>query len=218
MARRPRLAASQSDGRATTLLGVYFGRMRGKPRSFVRPRASAVVVTLFATFISIFVISIPTIGGNAPLSAKLFLIGSFGASAALLYAAPQAEFAQPRNIVFGQLIAAFMGVAAYKLLGGNVGVAAGIAVAAATIVMQVTGCLHPPAGATALIAVLGPAKVPPPWLPFHGYTSAGCDPDHPCGGSGAAQPDSGRESALPRIVVVKHAGSSVPEMPLNSSR
>ena len=140
-------------------LEAYLSRMRGIPRSYVRPGAQAMVVTFCATFIAIFVISIPSIYGDAPLSTRVFLIGSFGASATLLYAVPQAEFAQPRNIVFGQLISAFMGVTAYKLVGGDVGIAGGLAVASATVVMQITGCIHPPAGATALIAVLGPAKV-----------------------------------------------------------
>jgi CBS domain-containing membrane protein len=157
--RWPNLATSRMDRGRLPTLAEYVGRMRGKPRSFVRPRTSALAVTFGATFAALFVISIPSLYGDPPVSTRLFLIGSFGASAALLYAAPRAEFAQPRNIVFGQLIAAFVGVTAYKLLGGNVGVAGGLGVATATLVMQATGCLHPPAGATALIAVLGPAQV-----------------------------------------------------------
>jgi CBS domain-containing membrane protein len=62
-------------------------------------------------------------------------------------------------MVLGQLVAAFMGVTAYKVFGGNVGVAAGMAVGSTTVIMQAAGCIHPPAGATALIAVLGPAQV-----------------------------------------------------------
>lgn len=59
----------------------------------------------------------------------------------------------------GQLIAATCGVTAFKLLGGDLGLAAGLAVGSATAIMLLTGSLHPPAGATALIAVLGPVKV-----------------------------------------------------------
>ena len=157
--RLPGMATPSTDGRRASPLGVYFGRMRGKPRSHVRPGTFTVVTAFCASFIGVFVISIPSLSADAPLSTRLFLIGSFGASATLLYGAPHAEFAQPRNIVFGQLIAAFVGVTAYKLFGGNVGVAGGLAVATTTAVMLLTGCLHPPAGATALIAVLGPAQV-----------------------------------------------------------
>jgi CBS-domain-containing membrane protein len=104
------------------------------------------------------VIAIPTVL-DVPASTKIFLIGSFGASAALLFGAPHAPLAQPRSLVGGQVIAAFCGVTAFKLLGGDVGAAAGLAVAAATAGMLLSGTLHPPAGATALIAVLGPAQV-----------------------------------------------------------
>ena len=36
----------------------------------------------------------------------LFLIGSFGASAVLLYGVPMAEFSQPRNVIGGHVISA----------------------------------------------------------------------------------------------------------------
>ena len=74
---------------------VYFGRMRGKRRNFVRPRTFALVMAFCASFIGVFLISIPSLFADAPLSTRLFLIGSFGASATLLYGAPQAQFAQP---------------------------------------------------------------------------------------------------------------------------
>ncbi|MGA7420700.1 MAG: HPP family protein [Acidimicrobiales bacterium] len=120
---------------------------------------SAVPLTFAATFIGIYLISIPALFPSWPLSTKLFLVGSFGASAVLLFAAPRAEFAQPRNAVAGQVIAATIGVTAYKLLSAHVGLAAALGVAVTVCVMQLTRTLHPPAGATALIAVLGPAQV-----------------------------------------------------------
>lgn len=141
-------------------LTVYFGRMRGAPRTVTQQRRlSAVPLTFAATFIGIYLISIPALFPSWPLSTKLFLVGSFGASAVLLFAAPRVEFAQPRNAVAGQVIAATVGVTAYKLLGAHVGLAAALGVGVAVCIMQVTRTLHPPAGATALIAILGPAQV-----------------------------------------------------------
>jgi CBS-domain-containing membrane protein len=141
-------------------LRLYLGRMRGSPRTVTQQRRlSAVPLTFAATFIGIFLISIPALFPSWPLSTKLFLVGSFGASAVLLFAAPRAEFAQPRNAVAGQVIAAAVGVTAFKLLGFDIGLAAAVGVATAVCVMQVTRTLHPPAGATALIAILGPAQV-----------------------------------------------------------
>jgi CBS-domain-containing membrane protein len=142
-------------------LTAYLGRMRGSKRTVNQQRKlSAVPLTFLAAFLGIYVISIPALFPSWPVSTKLFLIGSFGASALLLYAAPRVEFAQPRNAVTGQVIAAATGVTAYKLLGAHhVGVAAALAVAVCVCLMQVTRTVHPPAGATALIAVLGPAPV-----------------------------------------------------------
>ena len=116
------------------------------------------IMAFIGCFAGIYVIAIPTVL-DVPASTKIFLIGSFGASAALLFGAPHAPLAQPRSLVGGQVIAAFCGVTAFKLLGGDVGAAAALAVAAATAGMLLSGTLHPPAGATALIAVLGPAQV-----------------------------------------------------------
>ena len=91
--------------------------------------------------------------------AALMLIGSYGASAVLLYGAPRSPFAQPRNLIGGHLFSAFIGVAAFKLFPDVQAIAAPLAVATAIAVMQLTRTLHPPGGATALIAVLGPEQV-----------------------------------------------------------
>jgi CBS-domain-containing membrane protein len=150
-----------TEGIRRSPLSAYVGRMRGSKRTVNQQRKlSAVPLTFVAAFLGIYVISIPALYPSWPVSTKLFLIGSFGASALLLYAAPRAEFAQPRNAVAGQVIAAAIGVTAYKLLGAHhVGVAAALAVAVCVCIMQVARTVHPPAGATALIAVLGPAPV-----------------------------------------------------------
>ena len=138
----------------------YVRRMRGTPGATVHPKPSpfTVVTAFLGCFIGIYVIALPEVV-DLPISTKFFLIGSFGASAALLFGAPHAPLAQPRSLVLGQLIAAVCGVTAFKLVGDDVGVAAGLAVGSAAALMLLTGSLHPPAGATALIAVLGPAKV-----------------------------------------------------------
>ena len=87
------------------------------------------------------------------------LIGSFGASAVLVYGAVKSPLAQPRNLVGGHVISGIIGVACYRWCGGSVWMAAGLAVSLAIVVMLATRTLHPPGGATALIAVIGGDKV-----------------------------------------------------------
>jgi len=90
---------------------------------------------------------------------NLFLIGSFGASSVLVYGVIQSPLAQPRNLIVGHLVSAIVGVTVYKLLPPVLWLTAPFAVSLAIIAMQYTRSLHPPGGATALIAVTGSAKI-----------------------------------------------------------
>lgn len=87
------------------------------------------------------------------------MIGSLGASAVLVYGAPRSPLAQPRNLVGGHVLSAIVGVACWKLLHQYPWLAAALAVATAIAIMHATRTLHPPGGATALIAVIGSREV-----------------------------------------------------------
>jgi CBS-domain-containing membrane protein len=67
--------------------------------------------------------------------------------------------AQPRNLLGGHVLSALIGVASYKILAPHMWLAAAVAVATAIAVMHLTKTLHPPGGATALIAVIGSEKI-----------------------------------------------------------
>lgn len=86
---------------------------------------------------------------------QLLLLGSFGASSLIIFGAPHSPFAQPRNVIGGQVLSALVGVSMFLLLPGYHILAAPMAVAMAMLVMQLSGTMHPPGGATALIAVSG---------------------------------------------------------------
>ena len=90
---------------------------------------------------------------------NIFLIGSFGASGVLVYGAIQSPLAQPRNLIGGHVISAVIGVAISMLLPDIIWITAPISVALSIVAMQYTKTLHPPGGATALIAVTGSAKI-----------------------------------------------------------
>src|SRR5574341_1063020 len=87
------------------------------------------------------------------------LIGSFGASAVLAYGAIKSPLAQPRNLVGGHIVSGMVGSACYQLFGGTIWIAAAMAVSLAIVAMLATKTLHPPGGATALIAVIGGPKI-----------------------------------------------------------
>jgi len=90
---------------------------------------------------------------------NIFLIGSFGASSVLIYGAVESPLAQPRNLIGGHFISAIIGVTIFKILPEIIWITAPLAVATSIVAMQLTKTLHPPGGATALIAVIGTEKV-----------------------------------------------------------
>ena len=87
------------------------------------------------------------------------IIGSFGASAVLVYGAIKSPLAQPRNLIGGHIISGLVGVACYQIFGQTIWMAASLGVSFAIAVMLATKTLHPPGGATALIAVIGGQKI-----------------------------------------------------------
>lgn len=90
---------------------------------------------------------------------NILLIGSFGATSVLIFGATNSPLAQPRNLIFGHLISAFIGVLMYKLFPGQMWLSSALAVSLSIVAMQITKTMHPPGGATALIANIGSEKI-----------------------------------------------------------
>lgn len=90
---------------------------------------------------------------------NILLIGTFGASSVLIFGAIQSPLTQPRNFIGGQIISGVIGVTIFKFLPEIIWITAPLAVATSIVVMQITKTLHPPGGATALIAVIGTEKI-----------------------------------------------------------
>lgn len=94
-----------------------------------------------------------------PNADVVYLIGSFGASSVLVYGVIQSPLAQPRNLIGGHLVSAIVGVSVQKFLPDILWVTAPLAVSLSIVLMQITKTLHPPGGATSLIAVTGSAEI-----------------------------------------------------------
>ncbi|RYZ09848.1 MAG: HPP family protein [Myxococcales bacterium] len=82
------------------------------------------------------------------------LIAPLGASTVLVFGVPASPLAQPYSVVAGNVLAAVIGVTAARVLPDPY-VAGAIAVATTIACTSWLGCLHPPAGAVALTAVIG---------------------------------------------------------------
>ena len=92
--------------------------------------------------------------GITDLVGHPLLIGSFGASAVLLFGVTDSPLGQPRNLIGGHLVSA--GVAALVVaLFGSSQLTMAIGVGLAIFAMNLTHTNHPPGGATALIGIQG---------------------------------------------------------------
>ncbi|KCZ70388.1 CBS-domain-containing membrane protein [Candidatus Methanoperedens nitroreducens] len=135
----------------------YLLKMKGGAKSPPRIRLAEIFWSWTGSFSGI--------GAVAFLSFNFFesgdltlIIGSFGASAVLIFAAIRSPLAQPRNLIGGHVLSAIIGVSAYQMMG-DTWMASAFAVSSAIAVMLFTDTLHPPGGATALIAVIGSEEI-----------------------------------------------------------
>ncbi len=136
----------------------FFEKMKGHTQSPPRVGPAEVLWSWLGSFIGIAMVGLIHFK-LLDQTALIMVIGSFGASAVLVYGAIRSPLAQPRNLIGGHVLSAFVGVAAFQLLGGWPWLAAAAAVSISIAVMHLTKTLHPPGGATALIAVIGGSAV-----------------------------------------------------------
>ncbi len=136
----------------------YFRKMRGTSKGLPMVSLSEIIWSWVGAFLGITVVALINynILGGTDL---VMVIGSFGASAVLIYGTVKSPLAQPRNLIGGHIISAIIGVASYQMLHAHMWLAASVAVATAIAAMHATKTLHPPGGATALIAVIGSSKL-----------------------------------------------------------
>ena len=137
----------------SSFLFSYISKMKGLKRTtpLLAPVPLDIILSMIGTILGITVIVI--------LSNKVDIgvVASFGASAVLVFGAPDAPMAQPRNVIFGHTLSAAAAVAIVMMFGLTWWSPA-LGTASALLIMLLTKTTHPPGGATALFAVLSQAQ------------------------------------------------------------
>ena len=85
----------------------------------------------------------------------LFLAGSFGSSMVLLFGFPESPFAQPRNVFFGHLITALVGVIFVNFIPLPIYISIALSVGVGIFFMIVLNVVHPPAGGNPIMVIIG---------------------------------------------------------------
>jgi CBS-domain-containing membrane protein len=137
---------------------IYFAKMKGHTQSPPRVGTAEVLWSWVGSFLGIAAVGLIHFKLLDQTSLTM-IIGSFGASAVLVYGAIRSPLAQPRNLIGGHMLSAVIGVAAFQVAGAIPWLASALAVSVAIAFMHLTKTLHPPGGATALIAVIGGESV-----------------------------------------------------------
>ena len=163
---RPSLCA-----RASSALHTYAARFRGTRALKAPPlpaRGRTVALATVGSFLGMLALTSLDLGVSA--RGLEGVVASFGATVVLVFAAPSAPLAQPRNVIGGQTLSAAVGVALRVLLvelparpDATFAVAA-LAVALSIAAMMATGTLHPAGSGTAYIAVTSAAAAAQGWL------------------------------------------------------
>jgi CBS-domain-containing membrane protein len=85
----------------------------------------------------------------------LFLAGSFGSSMVLLFGFPESPFAQPKNVFFGHLVTAMVGVIFVTLIPLPMFINIALAVGVGIFFMILLNVVHPPAGGNPILVIIG---------------------------------------------------------------
>ena len=109
---------------------------------------------LIAGFFSAFTIGVLTVL-TYKSTLGYFLAGSFGSSMVLLYGFPESPFAQPKNVFFGHLITALVGIIFVNYVPLPIYINIALAVGAGIFFMILLNIVHPPAGGNPIIVIIG---------------------------------------------------------------
>ena len=85
----------------------------------------------------------------------LFIAGSFGSSMVLLFGFPESPFAQPKNVFFGHLVTALVGVVFVAFVPLPMFVNIALAVGVGIFFMILFNIVHPPAGGNPIMVIIG---------------------------------------------------------------
>ena len=128
-------------------LAAYLKKMKGTIRQEAKVDYIVSIISAVGALIAIITVSFMAIHLGYPMA-----LAPLGASCILVFGAHKGALSQPRHVVGGHLLATTFAIIIWCLLGKSL-FTLGLVLALVLILMALTQTMHPPAAASALVAV-----------------------------------------------------------------
>ena len=128
-------------------LSVYLNKMKGVSRQETRFDYIDSLISATGVFLSISIICFLAVFFHYPMA-----MGPLGASCILVFAAHNGPLSQPRQVIGGYILSTVIGLIIWSIFGKSLFIIT-ISLAVVLIVMSLTKTIHPPAAASALVAI-----------------------------------------------------------------
>ncbi|KHF40578.1 hypothetical protein LQ50_08640 [Halalkalibacter okhensis] len=125
----------------------YVKKMKGVSVQDPNVRLTDSLISAGGGLIAMILISILAVSLGYPMA-----LGPIGASCLLVFAAYEGPFSQPRHIIGGHILSTVAALSIWDLFGRS-HITIGITLAVVVLLMLITKTMHPPAAASAIVAI-----------------------------------------------------------------
>ncbi|WP_338472397.1 HPP family protein [Niallia sp. XMNu-256] len=143
------LEKSNTEIKSRSFEGVsnYLNKMKGESRSEVKFDYIDSLISATGVFLAVSIICLLAVYFNYPM-----VIGPLGASCVLVFIAHSGPLSQPRQVIGGHILSTITGLLIWSIFGKSLFIIM-ISLVVVLILMSLTNTIHPPAAASALVAI-----------------------------------------------------------------
>ncbi|AYA76454.1 HPP family protein [Bacillus sp. Y1] len=126
---------------------VYLNKMKGESRNNTKFDYIDSIISVVGVFLAVSIICILAFSSNYSM-----VIGPLGASSILVFAAHNGPLSQPRQVIGGYILSTVTGLLIWSIFGKSLFIII-LSLVIVLILMALTKTIHPPAAASALVAI-----------------------------------------------------------------